>query len=625
MTLDVSVHFGNAHSESKLDRAQKAWLPSTIITEESDRAVQRNAGSASSTARRKADRDDVSIAPSISDDEDDEPDRVSGQDDQIDGAGTGTLNDSDDGDDDEDDEDESNQPLNVAATREEPNPADNPGLPLLWNVTERSETVPRTFSPPPVRSGGDEGEEQGDSSEEDKSLDLSEGEAELDDQVGAGHVELIDVNEDIGREPAHGLVASPEEELPSHSPSPSPSPSPFSSSDVMPPPGLPTGPRHRPTTSTSLYPKPRLLSSDSKVRFSPRVRVKSGLRGGAGGTGTGTGTGSSRMGSRVPSSASVVPSGIGANRNPSNPDVGTEEDVFYPKSRASSGHSRIGAMTTLDDPPASRPSSHRNPSYTGMESTSLTSSASISLCASPPQNSWLFSGNSLSAALAGINSNNNNNNLTPSEERLGPSAAGTDYFSFPASRPIDPSSSSSRQSSLNLSNPSLVRGRSTLTPRDPEIEKLSADAARKRAESWAREHAPRSAGGMRRSASLGVEPPPGGGGAGAGGFRTPPLESPSFESSRRTASGGILIRTYSGRYLPPSSSSSMNANEVHYKTEQQVIWGSYWDRIRNPRWWSWKAIRGWKVVVGFWCGGDDDDEEWEERRAVLRRPPRRAG
>ena len=283
--------------------------------------------------------------------------------------------------------------------------------------------------------------------------------------------------------------------------------------------------------------------------------------------------------------------------------MGTDpDDVFASKgSRSVSGHSRLGAMTTLDDPPPSRPTSHRNPSLTGLESTSLTSSASISLCASPPQHSWLFSGNSLSAALASVNVN---------DDRVGAASGGTDYFSFPGGtdRDVNPTTTMASNPPSRSSSLSLTRGRgSTLTPRDPEIEKLSADAARNRAESWAREHAARS------SVPTGTS-----GGTRSGGFQTPPLYSPSFETSRRTPSGGILIRTYSGRYLPPSS---MNANEVHYKTEQEVIWGSYWDRVKNPKWWGWKLIRGWKFLVKFWCSaGDEDEDGLAERRVLYRRP-----
>jgi hypothetical protein len=574
--------------DSKLDRAKKAWAPSTITTDEGDRkSSHSNLRPVTGAGRRRTDEDDVSIAPSISDDD---GDNGYDQDELLQNNLEQENVNLDDG---EDSEDESAQLGDVAATAEEPNPADNPGLPLLWNMAERSETVPRTFSPELEVGENSSRTGNGERSEED-------GEEE---QAEHGHVELGDEdgeNGDNEEESPPRLVSSPIHE--------SPSPSSIS---PLPSRTLPAGPQHCPSGSTSLYPKPRLLSSDSKVRFSPRVRVKSGLRGASGVAG------GSRVPSRIGSTTSFGGISDGA--------VEESDDVFATRgNRSASGHSRLGAMTTLDDPRPFRPTSHRSPSLTGLESTSLTSSASISLCASPPQHSWLFSGNSLSAALAGVNEGN-----TPGiDDRLGRASGGTDYFSFPGAGAapgggvgtpgLNNSNPPSRSSSLSFNQ----RRNSTLTPRDPEIEKLSADAARKRAESWAREHAAKSSSvsnGLFRSFSTG--------GGGRGGIQTPPMESPNFETSssglglpRRTPSGGILIRTYSGRYLPPNA--SMDPNEVHYKTEQEVIWGSYWDRMKNPSWWSWKLIRGWKEFVRFWCSAEDeeDEDDLRERRRIYRRP-----
>lgn len=172
-------------------------------------------------------------------------------------------------------------------------------------------------------------------------------------------------------------------------------------------------------------PKPRLISTDStssKVKFSPRVRVKSGMR--------------------IPSAQ------------------------------------RITSISTAGGEPGDRfgiNGTGYSASNTHTETTSLASSASMSLINTPPQ-SWLFPQlhKYNDSSPLSINTDPAYSSSLSGHHR---STSSTDYFSYGACDDSLPSPN-------RPSYPSTPR-RGSLTPRDPDIERLSADAARKRAEIWA--------------------------------------------------------------------------------------------------------------------------------------------
>ena len=437
---------------------------------------------------------------------------------------------------------------NIPATSDNPDPMDNPGLPLLWNMEGRSDVVDSKEQEKRVEEGGkrDEADTVPEDVKSANSRDLGK------DSLVASPIEL-----------SPGLEKSPQSLVPS---TPPPQPPRLS-------PNAQPGPSRQPSTidhpQSHLYPKPRLLSTDSKVRFSPRVRVKSGLS-------------ASGLNSRVPSSTNGPRVVSGLKPDEKEQDDQDESPKPAPKSRSIWGSRTPSAPTSPGVPSGIQP----------FEPHSVASSASISLCASPPPlHSWLFSSNNLTAALGGMSD----------EGRAGSG----DYFSFPGA------------------SPSAAAKKRSLTPVDREIEKLSAQAARKRAESWARDH----------GRSLGQD---------AGGMMTPRFVSSSSTMSRddlgmtRSASygtrsgeiepssvsgGGILIRTYSGRYVPCSPghshsySYSSQPGEYGIKTESQIIWGTTTDKLRNPRWWSWKCICFWRGVKRFWCDADQDEEDEGEEQA----------
>jgi hypothetical protein len=459
---------------------------------------------------------------------------------------------------------------NIPTTSDDPDPMDNPGLPLLWNVEGRSDVV--------------DVNEQEKRLEEDVKRDEADKMQEGDDSANVG---------ELGKD---SLVASPVELSPGPGLDKSPAPVIPSTPPPLPPrlsPSARPGPSRQPSTSAPpqphLYPKPRLLSTDSKVRFSPRVRVKSGLS-------------ASGLNSRVPSSTggSRVVSGL---KPDDKEDERADSTKPTPKSRSLWGSRTPSAPTSPGAPSGIQP----------FEPHSVASSASISLCASPPPlHSWLFSSNNLTAALGGGMGDD------------GRPGSG-DYFSFPGA-----SSSSSAAAAKKRS----------LTPVDREIEKLSAQAARKRAESWARDH----------GRSLGQD-------GGAGMMTTTPrfVSSSSSTVSRdelgtmtrsvsygtrsgeiephSVSGGGILIRTYSGRYVPSSPghshshsySYSNQPGEYGIKTESQIIWGTTRDKLRNPRWWSWKWICFWRGVKRFWCDADHDEEDEEQAQRARSRVRRSKG
>ena len=435
----------------------------------------------------------------------------------------------------------------IPTTSDDPDPMDNPGLPLLWNVEERSDVVDLKEQEERVEEDGKR-DEAGNVQEGPKSANAGELEEE---SLVASPVELSPGSK---KSAPSGIPSTPPSQPPRLSPNTQPGRSRQPSTSDLPP--------------SHLYPKPRLLSTDSKVRFSPRVRVKSGLS-------------ASGLNSRVPSSAggSRVVSGLKPDEKEEEGDDDSPKPI--PKSRSMWGSRTPSAPTSPGAPSGIQP----------FEPHSVASSASISLCASPPPlHSWLFSSNNLTAALGGMGDD-------------GRTGSG-DYFSFPGASPSS----------------AVAAKKRSLTPVDREIEKLSAQAARKRAESWARDHGRslnQDVGGMMTprfvsssSSTISRE--------GLGMTRSSSYGTRSGEIEPHSGSGGgILIRTYSGRYIPSSPghshsysySYSSQPGEYGIKTESQIIWGTTGDKLRNPRWWSWKWICFWRGVKMFWCDADHDDED----------------